>query len=86
MLHQNVFKESWQRGKYGRKKLHKQNGRQQPWEECQAKLFQELGGASQGMGWGWCHWVKSCHTLMCPENGLDMLLSSSQATLEPETR
>ncbi len=41
--------------------MHKQHGRPQAWEYCQAKPIQTLGSASQGVNWSWSQCIKSHH-------------------------
>lgn len=76
LLYQNILMESW----VWWEKVHKQQGRTQPWKDCWEKPIQELKEASQGVDWGW---GQECHAQTCPGNELRMLHSQSQAT--PET-
>ncbi len=59
----------------GKKKVHKQQGWPQPWEDCQEKQIQELGWASQGVYWSQSHRIKSHHTQT--SSGIGLQLSRS---------
>ncbi len=51
------YKVDWKE-EFGKENVHKQQGWQQAWEYCQAKLIQTLGRASQGLDWS-CQCIKS---------------------------
>ncbi len=50
--------------------MHKQQGWPQTWEYSQAKLFQTLGRASQGVDWSWSQCIKSHHAQTSSGKGL----------------
>ncbi len=50
--------------------MHKQQGRPQAWESCQAKLIQTLVRASQGVDWSWSQCIKSHHAQTSSGKGL----------------
>ncbi len=62
----------------GYENVHKQQGRPQAWEYCQAKLIQSLGRDSQGVNWSWSQCIKSHHAQTSSGKGY-------QATSETET-
>ncbi len=55
---------------FGLEKVHKQQGWQQAWEYCQAKLIQTLVRASQGVNWSWSQCIKSHHAQTSSGKGL----------------
>ncbi len=50
--------------------MHTQQGWLQAWEYCQAKPFQTLGRASQGVNWSLSQCIKSHHTQTSSGKGL----------------
>ncbi len=66
----------------GLEKVHKQQGWPQAWENCQAKLIQTLGRASQGVNWSWSQCIKSHHAQTSSGKGVTKpLLKQKQSYL-----